>query len=345
MTDRKRKEIHMIKEAIQELVEHRDLTYECAMEVMDEIMSGKASQLYIGAYLTALRMKGETIGEITASAAAMRQHCTRLLHDMEVLEIVGTGGDGANTFKISTTSSIVVASGGISVAKHGNRGVSSKSGAADVLEALGVRIDLEPEKSAEILKQINLCFMFAQKYHTAMRFVAPVRKELGIRTIFNILGPLANPAGANLQLLGVYEESLVEPLAEVLLNLGVRRAMVVYGEDRMDEISLSAPTKVCEIRDGKKKCYKIQPEDFGLARCAKEDLLGGGPEENARITLEILNGAKGAKRDAVLLNAGACFYLVKDGITMEEGIQMAAKLIDSGKAKEKLQQLIELSNR
>ena len=334
----------MIKTAIQELVEHRDLTYECAMEVMDEIMSGKASQLYIGAYLTALRMKGETIKEITASAAAMRQHCTRLLHDMEVLEIVGTGGDGANTFNISTTASIVVASGGIPVAKHGNRGVSSKSGAADVLEALGVRIDLEPEKSAEILKQINLCFMFAQKYHTAMRFVAPVRKELGIRTIFNILGPLANPAGANLQLLGVYEESLVEPLAEVLLNLGVRRAMVVYGEDKMDEISLSAPTKVCEIRDGKKKCYKIQPEDFGLNRCVKEDLMGGGPDENAQITLEVLNGAKGAKRDAVLLNAGACFYLVKDGITLEEGIQMAAKLIDSGKAKEKLQQLIELSN-
>lgn len=334
----------MIKEAIQQLVEHRDLDYKCAMEVMDEIMSGKASQLYIGAYLTALRMKGETIEEITASAAGMRQHCTRLLHDMEVLEIVGTGGDGANTFNISTTSSIVVASGGISVAKHGNRGVSSKSGAADVLEALGVRIDIEPEKSAKILKQINLCFMFAQKYHTAMKFVAPVRKELGIRTIFNILGPLANPAGANLQLLGVYEESLVEPLAEVLLNLGVRRAMVVYGEDKMDEISLSAPTKVCEIRDGKKKCYMIQPEDFGLTRCAKEDLLGGGPEENAQITQEILNGAVGAKRDAVLLNAGACFYLVKDGITLQEGIQMAAKLIDSGKAMEKLQQLIELSN-
>lgn len=334
----------MIKEAIQELVEHRDLSYECAREVMDEIMSGKASQLYIGAYLTALRMKGETIEEITASAAGMRQHCTRLLHDMEVLEIVGTGGDGANTFNISTTASIVVASAGIPVAKHGNRGVSSKSGAADVLEALGVKIDLEPERSAEILQQINLCFMFAQKYHTAMRFVAPVRKELGIRTIFNILGPLANPAGANLQLLGVYEEGLVEPLAEVLLNLGVRRAMVVYGEDKMDEISLSAPTKVCEIREGKKKSYVIQPENFGLTRCKKEELVGGGPAENAQITRNILNGVKGPKRDAVLLNAAACFYLVKDGITLEDSIQLAIELIDSGKAREKLEQLIKLSN-
>lgn len=334
----------MIKEAIQQLVEKKDLSYECAMEVMDEIMSGQASQLYIGAYLTALRMKGETIDEITASTAGMRQHCTRLLHDMDVLEIVGTGGDGANTFNISTTSAIVVASAGIPVAKHGNRGVSSKSGAADVLEALGVKIDLEPEKSAEILKEINLCFMFAQKYHTAMRFVAPVRKELGIRTIFNILGPLANPAGANLQLLGVYDESLVEPLAEVLLNLKVKRAMVVYGKDKMDEISLSAPTKVCEIRDGKKFCYELEPEQVGLTRCKKEDLIGGSPVDNAMITLDILQGVKGPKRDAVLLNAGACLYLVNDGITMKEGIQMAAELIDSGKAMLKLEELIRLSN-
>lgn len=334
----------MIKEAIKKLVEHKDLTYDEAMEVMDEIMSGTATQLSMGSYLTALRMKGETIEEITASAAGMRQHCTKLLNDMDVLEIVGTGGDEANSFNISTTSGIVVASAGIPVAKHGNRGVSSKSGAADVLEALGVKIDIEPEQCANILKEINLCFMFAQKYHTAMRFVAPVRKELGIRTIFNILGPLANPAGANMQLLGVYEESLVEPLAEVLLNLGVKRAMVVYGEDKLDEISLSAPTKVCEIRDGVKKSYEIKAEDFGLTRCLKEDLVGGTPTDNAKITLDILNGQKGPKRDAVLLNAGACFYLVKDGITMQEGIKMAAEQIDSGKAIEKLNQLITLSN-
>lgn len=334
----------MIKEAIQQLVEHRDLSYEQAMSVMDEIMSGTASSLLMGAYLTALRMKGETIEEITASAAGMRQHCTRLLHDMEVLEIVGTGGDGANSFNISTTSAIVVASAGIPVAKHGNRGVSSKCGAADVLEALGVKIDLEPEVSSKILKEINLCFLFAQKYHTAMRFVAPVRKELGIRTIFNILGPLANPAGANLQLLGVYEEELVEPLAQVLLNLGVKRAMVVYGEDRLDEISLSAPTKVCEIRDGVTKSYEIRPEDYGFQRCRKEDLVGGSPADNAQITLDILKGEQGPKRDAVLLNAGACFYLVKDGITIQQGIEIAKEQIDSGEAARKLDQLIALSN-
>ena len=334
----------MIQEAIKQLVEGKDLSYECAKEVMNEIMSGTASQLHMGAYLTALRMKGETIDEITASAEGMREHCTRLLHEQDVLEIVGTGGDGSNTFNISTTSSIVVASAGIPVAKHGNRGVSSKSGAADVLEELGVNITIEPEKCTEILNQIDICFMFAQKYHTAMRFVAPVRKELGIRTIFNVLGPLANPAGANLQLLGVYDESLVEPLAEVLLKLGVKRAMVVYGEDKMDEITLSAATKVCEIRDGKKTSYEIKPEDLGLTRCKKDDLVGGDPKENAQITRDILNGVKGPKRDAVLLNAGACFYLAKDNITLKEGIELAAKQIDSGAAKEKLEQFIAMSN-
>ena len=334
----------MIKEAILQLVEGNDLSYDMAKDVMDEIMSGKAGELYIGAYLTALRMKGETIEEITASAEGMRNHCTRLLHERDVLEIVGTGGDGANTFNISTTSSIVVASAGIPVAKHGNRGVSSKSGAADVLEALGVKIDIDPEKSTQILNQIDLCFMFAQTYHTAMRFVAPVRKALGMRTIFNILGPLANPAGANFQLLGVYDEKLVEPLAQVLMNLGVKRAMVVFGEDGIDEISLSAKTKVCEIRDGVKKYYEINPEEYGFKLCNKEDLVGGNPKENAQITRDILNGVKGPKRDAVLLNAGACFYLVNDGISLQEGILMAANQIDSGKAKEKLEQFIRLSN-
>lgn len=335
----------MIKEAIQKLVENQDLTYDEARNVMDEIMSGTASQLHMGAYLTALRMKGETIEEITASAAGMRQHCVRLLNDQDVLEIVGTGGDGANSFNISTTSALVVASAGIPIAKHGNRGVSSKSGAADVLEALGVKIDLEPEQSAKMLEEINFCFMFAQKYHTAMRFVAPVRKELGIRTIFNVLGPLANPAGASMQLLGVYEEGLVEPLAKVLLKLGVKRAMVVYGEDKLDEISLSSPTKVCELRDGMMKSYEIRPEELGLTRCAKDDLVGGSPEENANITRRILQGEKGPKRDAVLLNAGACFYLVQDGVTLKEGIKLAAKQIDSGMALKKLEQLIALSNR
>lgn len=334
----------MIKEAIQLLVEKKELSYEMAETVMDEIMSGEVSDIHMGVYLTALRMKGETINEITASVAGMRKHCKRLLHNQEVLEIVGTGGDGANTFNISTTASMVVASAGIPVAKHGNRGVSSKSGAADVLEALGVNIELEPEESAKILEEIGICFMFAQKYHSAMRFVAPVRKALGIRTIFNILGPLANPAGANLQLLGVYEEALVEPLAKVLAKLGVRRGMVVYGHDRLDEISLSAPTTVCEIRDGKSHSYVLRPEDVGLKTCKKEDLVGGDPKENAAITLAILNGEKGPKRDAVLLNAGACIYMKEDGITLEEGVRHAAQLIDSKQALHKLEAFIKLSN-
>ena len=335
----------MIKEAIHLLVDRKDLSYDMAKEVMDEIMSGEASQIHIGAYLTALRMKGETIEEITASAAGMRQHCVRLLHEMDVLEIVGTGGDGANTFNISTTSAIVVASSGVSVAKHGNRGVSSKSGAADVLEKLGVNIEIDPEISSRMLEKINICFMFAQKYHTAMRYVAPVRKELGMRTIFNILGPLANPAGARYQVLGVYEEALVEPLAEVLKQLGVERGLVVYGEDGMDEISLSAATKVCELRYGETKTYEIQPEDVGLTRCRKEDLVGGSPEENAQITRDILDGKQGPMRDAVLLNAGACLYLVNDGISLKDGVELAAKLIDEGKAKAKLEEFIELSNK
>ncbi len=334
----------MIKEAIKKVVEGNDLSAAEAEQVMDEIMSGNASQVHIGAYLTALRMKGETIEEITGSTAGMRRHCKRLLHNQDVLEIVGTGGDEANSFNISTTASIVVSSAGIPVAKHGNRGVSSKSGAADVLEALGVKIDLEPEQSTEILNKINLCFMFAQKYHSAMRFVAPVRKELGIRTIFNILGPLANPAGANMQLLGVYDESLVKPLAEVLMNLGVTRGMVVFGQDKLDEISLSSPTTVCEIRDGEVTSYVIHPEEVGLKTCKKEDLVGGTPQENAQITMDILKGVKGPKRDAVLLNAGACIYMKEDGITLAEGVKKAAELIDQGKALHQLEQFVKLSN-
>lgn len=334
----------MIKEAIYKVVNGENLTYEMAEQVMDEIMSGEASQIHMGAYLTGLRMKGETIEEITASAAAMRRHGMKLLHDMDVLEIVGTGGDEANTFNISTTAGIVVSAAGIPVAKHGNRSVSSKCGAADVLEALGVNISINPAQSAAILKEIGLCFMFAQTYHTAMRFVAPVRRELGIRTVFNILGPLANPAGANFELMGVYEEALVEPLANVLLNLGVKRAIVVHGLDGLDEISLSAPTTCCEIRDGKVNSFVLQPEDVGLNRCEKEELVGGSPEENAAITRKILDGKKGAKRDAVVLNAAACIYMVRDNITLKEAVKIAEELIDSGKAKEQLERFIKLSN-
>lgn len=335
----------MIKEAIITLAKKIDLTKEEAYECMNEIMNGKASEIQMSSYLTALSLKGETIDEITGSAAGMREHCIKLLNDEDVLEIVGTGGDGSNSFNISTTSAIVIAASGIKVAKHGNRAASSKCGAADVLEKLGVKIDVSPRKSATILDKINICFLFAQNYHIAMKYVAPVRRELGIRTVFNILGPLTNPAGASKQVMGVYDETLVEPLAKVLNNLGVKRAMVVYGQDSLDEISLSAPTSVCEVKDGKYTSYTITPEQFGFKRCAKEELVGGDPEYNAKITREILSGKKGPKRDAVLLNAGAAIYIAGRSDTMQEGIDLAAKLIDEGKALAKLEQFIEETNR
>ena len=323
----------MIKEAIIKLSKKQDLAYAEAEAVMDEIMSGQATPVQMSAYLTALALKGETIDEITASAAGMRAHCIKLLHNLDVLEIVGTGGDGSNSFNISTTSSLVIAAGGVPVAKHGNRAASSKSGAADVLEALGVKITLTPERSAEILKKINICFLFAQNYHIAMKYVAPIRKELGIRTVFNILGPLSNPAGANMELMGVYDQSLVEPLAQVMANLGVNRGMVVYGQDSLDEISMCAPTSVCEIRDGKFTSYEITPEQFGYERCEKGALTGGTPAENAEITKAILKGEeKGPKRQAVCLNAGAALYIAGKAASIEEGVKLAESLIDSGAA-------------
>ncbi len=335
----------MIKEAILKLAKKENLTYEEAEAVMNEIMGGEATPVQMASYLTALSLKGETIDEITASAAGMRAHCVKLLHDMDVLEIVGTGGDGSNSFNISTTASMVIAAGGVPVAKHGNRAASSKSGAADVLEALGVKITISPEKSAELLKKINICFLFAQNYHIAMKYVAPIRKELGIRTVFNILGPLSNPAGANMELMGVFDGSLVEPLAQVMEKLGVTKGMVVYGQDRLDEISMCAPTSVCEIRDGKFTSYEITPEQFGYARCEKDALKGGTPRENAEITKAILNGAdKGPKRQAVCLNAGAALYIAGKAATMEQGVRMAEELIDSGAAQKKLEEFVKESN-
>ena len=334
----------MIKEAISILSKKENLTEEMMEQVMDEIMTNNATDAQKSAFLMALAMKGETIEEITAAARIMRKHCERFLNDLDVLEIVGTGGDGSNTFNISTLASIVTSAAGIPVAKHGNRAASSKCGTADCLEALGVKIDLEPAKSEQLLKDINICFLFAQKYHTAMRFVGPVRKEMGVRTLFNILGPLANPAGASMQLLGVYSADLVEPLAKVLRNLGVKKAMVVYGEDSIDEISLSAPTKVCEFKGDEFKTYEITPEQFGFTRCRKEELVGGEPEENARIAMEILKGAKGAKREAVLLNAGAAIHIASDDLTLEQGIETAKEILDSGKALEQLKLFIEKSN-
>ncbi len=333
----------MIKEAISVLSKKENLTEEMMELVMDEIMTNSATDAQKSAFLMALAMKGETIEEITAAARIMRKHCERFLNDMDVLEIVGTGGDGSNTFNISTLASIVTSAAGIPVAKHGNRAASSKCGTADCLEALGVKIDLEPEKSEALLKDIHICFLFAQKYHTAMRFVGPVRREMGVRTLFNILGPLANPAGASMQLLGVYSADLVEPLAKVLRNLGVKKAMVVYGEDSIDEISLSAPTKVCEFKGDDFKYYEITPEQFGLKRCRKEELAGGEPEENARIALEILKGATGPKRDAVILNAGAAIHIASDNLSLEEGMKKAKEMIDSGKALEQLKLFIEKS--
>lgn len=336
----------MIKEAIIKLSKKQDLAYAEAEAVMDEIMSGQATPVQMSAYLIALALKGETIDEITASAAGMRAHCIKLLHNLDVLEIVGTGGDGSNSFNISTTSSLVIAAGGVPVAKHGNRAASSKSGAADVLEALGVKITLTPERSAEILKKINICFLFAQNYHIAMKYVAPIRKELGIRTVFNILGPLSNPAGANMELMGVYDQSLVEPLAQVMANLGVNRGMVVYGQDSLDEISMCAPTSVCEIRDGKFTSYEITPEQFGYERCEKGALTGGTPAENAEITKAILKGEeKGPKRQAVCLNAGAALYIAGKAASIEEGVKLAEFLIDSGAALKKLEEFVEETNK
>lgn len=334
----------MIKEAIAKLVRKEDLDNEMMTQVMEEIMTGEATDAQKASFLTALNMKGETIEEITSAARVMRQHCERFLNDMDVLEIVGTGGDGANTINISTLASIVVSSLGIPVAKHGNRAASSKCGTADCLEALDVKIDLSPEESKRLLDEMNICFLFAQKYHTAMRFVGGVRREMGVRTLFNCLGPLANPAGASMQLLGVYGEALVEPLAHVLVNLGVKSAMVVYGQDCIDEISLSAPTTVCEAINGEFKSYVIQPEDYGFTRCEKADLVGGTPQENAAMARRILEGEQGPKADAVILNAGAAIHIAK-GCSIEEGIVQARKAIESGKALAQLEKFIELSNR
>lgn len=336
----------MIKEAILKLSKKENLNYEEAKEVMNEIMSGKATAVQMSSYLTALSMKGETIEEITGSAAGMRANCIKLLHNMEVLEIVGTGGDNSNSFNISTASAIVIAAGGVAVTKHGNRAASSKCGAADVLEELGININISPEKSREILSKINICFLFAQNYHIAMKYVAPVRKELGIRTVFNILGPLSNPAGANIELMGVYDESLIEPLAKVMQNLGVKRGMVVYGTDKIDEISMSSETKVCEILDKENlKSYTISPKDFGYDFCDKKELEGGSVKENAEIIRNIFNlKDNGAKRKAVCMNAGAGFYIAKKVKNIKEGVQMAENLIDEKKAFEKLEDFIKESN-
>lgn len=338
----------MIKEAIVKIVGKGDLTYDEAYAVMNEIMSGETTVTQNAAFLSALSTKSaraETTDEIAGCATAMREHATQVKTNMEVFEIVGTGGDNANSFNISTTSAIIAAAGGVKVAKHGNRAASSKCGTADCLEALGVNINQEPEKCVELLKEVGMCFFFAQKYHTSMKYVGPIRKELGFRTVFNILGPLTNPGRPSMQLLGVYDDYLVLPLAQVLISLGIKRGMVVYGQDKLDEISLSAPTTVCEIKDGWYKSYIIEPEDFGFEKCNKEDLKGGEPNENAEIVRKILSGEKGHKRNATLINAGASLYIGGKANDMKEGIKLAGELIDNGKAMETLNKFIELSNK
>ena len=338
----------MIKEAIVKIVNKEDLTYDEAYTVMNEIMSGETTATQNAAFLAALSTKSaraETTDEIAGCAAAMRAHATKVETGLDLFEIVGTGGDGAHSFNISTTSAIVAAAGGIKVAKHGNRAASSRCGTADCLEALGVNIHQSPERCIELLNEVGMCFFFAQKYHTSMKYVGSIRRELGFRTVFNILGPLTNPGTPSMQLLGVYDNYLVEQLARVLISLGIRRGMVVYGQDKLDEISMSAPTTIYEIRDGWFKSFVITPEDFGFERCTRDDLKGGTPKENAEITLAILNGERGHKRNAVLMNAGAALYIGGKADSMKDGIALAASIIDSGRAMETLQKLIEVSNR
>jgi anthranilate phosphoribosyltransferase len=338
----------MIREMIVKIVNKEDLTFDEAYTVMNEIMNGETTPTQNAAFLAALSTKSaraETTDEITGCAAAMRAHAIKVETGMELLDIVGTGGDNSHSFNISTTAALVAAASGMKVAKHGNRAASSQCGTADCLEALGVNIQQDPVKCIELLNEVGMCFFFAQKYHTSMKYVGAIRKELGFRTVFNILGPLTNPGTPSMQLLGVYNDYLVEPLAQVLINLGIKCGMVVYGQDKMDEISLSAPTSICEIREGWFKSTVITPEDFGLKRCSKNDLRGGTPEENAKITLSILSGEQGHKRNAVLLNAGAALYIGGKAEGIKEGIALAAEIIDSGSALETLNKLIEVSNR
>ncbi len=338
----------MIREAIMKIVDKQDLSYDEAFAVMNEIMSGETSQTQNAAFLAALSTKSakaETTDEIAGCAEAMRSHAIRMEYSQPVMEIVGTGGDHARTFNISSCSAMILASAGVKVAKHGNRAASSDCGAADFLEASGVNIQQDPDLCRKLLDEVGVCFLFAQKYHTSMKYVGAIRRELGIRTVFNILGPLTNPANPTYFLLGVYDGYLVEPLAKVLSDLGVKRGMVVYGLDRMDEISASSATKICEINNGFFRTYTVTPEDFGLASGHKEDLVGGTPEDNVEIARRIFRGKEmGVQRTAVLMNAGAGLYIAEKAPSMAEGIRMAAELIDSGKALETYEALIRMSN-
>ena len=350
--ENRKKEIDMttmnqetLKPFLAKIVEGNHLTTEESYKAMDCIMSGNATEAQIASFLTGLRMNGETPEEITGFAKVMRAKAAVVPEETEAIDIVGTGGDLANSFNISTTSSFVIAAAGAKVAKHGNRSVSSKSGAADVLESLGAKIGLSPEEGRQCLEDIGVAFLFAQTHHGSMKYAGPVRAQLGVRSVFNILGPLANPAMTNYIVLGVYEEELLEPMAEVLKNLGVKHALIVFGDDRLDELSISSTSSVCEIKDGKITKYKIDPEELGLSLYSKDDIVGGTADENAVITRDVLEGKEqGAKRDIVLLNAGAALYTIGKAATMKEGVELARQAIDSGKALEKLDEFIQYTN-
>ena len=331
----------MIKEAIEKIVLKEDLTYDEAYQVMNEIMDGATTAVQNAAYLAALSTKSakaETIDEISGSAQAMREHALAVKNDFDLLDIVGTGGDHAGSINISTTAAFIIAATGIKVAKHGNRAASSKSGAADCLEALGINLNQPPDKCIELLDNINICFMFSPNYHASMKYVGPIRKELGIRTVFNILGPLTNPARPKRMLLGVYDEYLLEPIAHALMNLGVEHGLVIFGKDKLDEISMSASTAICEFHGTDLKKYDINPKNFGFTICNKSDIIGGTPEENAKVTIDILNGAQGPKTDIVLINAGAAIYIGGKANSITDGIKLAKEMIYSGKALKKLEE-------
>lgn len=335
----------MIKEAIHKLTLSQNLDINTTAESMREIMSGNASPAQIAAFITALRMKGETIDEITACAQVMREAGVKLKHNKEVFEIVGTGGDEVGTFNISTTASFVIAAAGISVAKHGNRSVSSKSGAADILESLGANISTSPEQCADILEKCNICFMFAQIYHPAMKYAAPVRRDIGIRTVFNILGPLTNPASAEMQLMGVYDDALVEPLAHVLRNLGVKNGMVICGNSQLDEAVTTGNNLVCEIKNGVITKYILDPQKYGFKKSEIKDLVGGTADDNAKITRDIFSARlNGPKRDTVVLNSALGLYIAGKAESIKSAITLANDIIDSGKALAKLEQFVSVSN-
>lgn len=334
-----------LKPFLLKAVEGEDLTEQEARSAMDCIMGDAATDAQIAAFLTALRMKGESVGEITGFAKVMREKAEPVGISPAAVDIVGTGGDLAGSFNISTTAAFAAAGAGLRVAKHGNRSVSSKSGAADVLEALGVKISITPEQAARCMEECGITFLFAQRYHGSMRFAAAPRRQTGLRTVFNILGPLANPAHAESMLLGVYDEALLEPLAQVLVNLGVKNAMLVHGDDGLDEVSVSASTGVCEIRNGGWKSYRLDPRTFGIPLAPRADIAGGTPQENAAITKSILSGEKGPKRDIVLLNAGCALYVGGKAASVGEGVALAAQSVDSGAALEKLRRMVEATNR